>query len=62
VNGFASEGGLDTVGRKKARKPRKNQDVTGKPSKGKKLRSRKSDPLLSNDVESLRLITGKPRL
>ena len=50
MNGFSSEGGLDTVGRKKARKPRKNQDVTGKPSKGKKSRSRKSDPLLSNDV------------
>jgi len=50
VNGFASEDGLDTAGRKKARKPRKNQDVTSKPSKGKKSRSRKSDPLLSNDV------------
>ena len=50
MNGFASEDSLDTAGRKKARKSKKNQGVTGKPSKGKKSRSRKSDLLLSSDV------------
>ncbi|OCL02708.1 hypothetical protein AOQ84DRAFT_392776 [Glonium stellatum] len=50
-NGVVGEDGLDTTGKKKAKKSRKSQDVTGKTLKGKKSRSRKSDPVLSDGVE-----------